>query len=504
MTNSKKEEILSETAKTSVCNVSTYSGTQIRNRMMHFAVSSEFEFYLTSMKTDPKTEQILLNPEISLLVHIPGETFPENKEIEVMGVANLIKDKEEREKAVEFLIERSPVVAQLKQYGKLDMLSFIKVLPRWVKFRHVKDVLEGVPPTVIEFERSFSFDSDLEKFKRKIKAWIHETRYPFLTITVVPVLLGTAVAWAEKSLFNLSYFLLTLLGAVCLHLGTNMVNDYFDHKSGNDQTNNEFVRPFSGGARMIQLGLLTPLEVLIGAILFFILGSAIGIYLTVKCGLFILLLGLIGVVSGFFYTSPVFNWASKGIGELLVGLNFGVLISIGSYYVQTGIFSPVVFWASLPLGILITSILWINGLPDFKADKKVGKNTLVVRLGRKTAAGIFGYLILGSYLLLGIGIAAGYLPPLTLIALVTLPLAFRAAGYAKKYYDNPFEMAPGNGFTIICFNVVGLLLVFSFLLNSAHMILVLGFSLISAIYILWNWQVIKSQKETFMKLKEIV
>ena len=96
------------------------------------------------------------------------------------------------------------------------------------------------------------------------------------------------------------YFILTLLGAVSLHLGTNIINDYFDHKSGNDEANNEFVRPFSGGSRMIQLGLLTPLEVLTAAIIFFAVGIFIGLYLTFKCGLPVLILGLIGVISGFF------------------------------------------------------------------------------------------------------------------------------------------------------------------------------------------------------------
>ncbi|MDD5686545.1 MAG: 1,4-dihydroxy-2-naphthoate octaprenyltransferase [Elusimicrobia bacterium] len=502
MTNS-KEEILNEINKASICCVSTYSGIKIKNRMMHFAVSPDFNFYLSSMKTDPKTKQILLRSEVSMLIYIPGNTFPDDKEIELTGYAQMVRE-ENKECAVQLLIKRSPVVSQLSQYNKLDMLAFIKIIPLQIKFRHVKDILQGISPTVIGFEQNQTSISDWDRFKKKINAWITETRYPFLSVTVLPVLLGTTIAFVKKSIFNPIYFVLALLGTVSLHLGTNIINDYFDHKSGNDEINNEFVRPFSGGSRMIQMGLLTPLEVLTGALMFFIVGSGIGLYLVYKCGLSVLLLGLIGVISGFFYTAPLFNWASKGIGELLVGLNFGVLVSLGSYYVQTGTFSWEVFWASLPLGILVTAILLINEFPDYTADKKVSKNTQVVRLGKEKSANIFGYIMISSYVVLVAGVIAGYLPKIILFGLISLPFAIQSVIYAKKFHSNSSDMAIGNGFTILCFNIVSVISIISYLWLSLRNLYLLPILFLASVFIVWNYKAVIRQKETFLRLKEII
>ncbi|MDI6757726.1 MAG: prenyltransferase, partial [Endomicrobiia bacterium] len=322
--------ILSEVNEAAVCCVSTLAGDHIKNRMMHFAVTPDFRFYLTSMKDDPKTKQLALCPRISILAHIAGGGFTEAKEMEVAGRGEIIEDENGRRKAIGLLMDRSPVVAQMAQYGKLGLLSFIEVVPQSIKFRRVKDILQGIKPTIIDFGRTTSaIGDDMARLRRKIGAWVAETRYPFLMVTAIPVVLGASVAWMRQGIFKPLYFILTLAGAACLHLGANIINDYFDHKSGNDEANTQFVRPFSGGSRVIQNGLLTPLEVLAGAAAFFALGSAIGIFLTYKIGWPILILGIIGVVSGVFYTAPVLSWAKRGIGESLVGVNFGVLVALG-------------------------------------------------------------------------------------------------------------------------------------------------------------------------------
>src|SRR4030067_850233 len=218
--------------------------------------------------------------------------------------------------------------------------------------------------------------------KSKLRIWIAELRAPFLTATLVSIFLGTAIAWARNDAFNLEYFLLALLGGVFLHLGANVANDYFDHKSGNDEVNKEFVRPFSGGSRMIQSGLLTPREVFAGAITLYALAFLIGLYLTWARGVFVLVLGLIGVFSGFSYTSPPFNWASKGVGEALVGLNFGTLMTFGAYYVQTQRLAWEPLVAAVPVSFFITAVLYINEFPDYSADKDTGKKNIGGRFGR--------------------------------------------------------------------------------------------------------------------------
>ena len=215
----------------------------------------------------------------------------------------------------------------------------------------------------------------------KLKLWLLELRAPFLTASVVPVVLGAVIGWQRVGAFHWGYFLLTLVAAMSIHAGTNIANDYFDHLSGNDPVNVEFVSPFTGGSRLIQEGLLSPREVLMESLFFFALGSAIGLYLTWARGPIVLVLGLIGLFSGFFYTAPPIYLAKWGIGEFFVGLNCGFLITLGSYYVQTRslTWEPIV--AAIPVACLIAAVLWINEFQDVPADHAVGKDTLVVRLG---------------------------------------------------------------------------------------------------------------------------
>jgi len=326
---------------------------------------------------------------------------------------------------------------------------------------------------------------------RKLKSWIIELRSSFLTATIVSILLGASTAWARNNVFNIQYFLLTLLGGVFLHLGANVANDYFDHKSGNDEVNREFVRPFSGGSRTIQLGLLTPREVLSGALLFFALGTSIGLFLTWVRGPFVLFLGLVGLFSGFFYTAPPFNLASRGIGEIFVGVNFGALMTLGAYYVQTQTLTSETLVASIPVSLLIAAVLYINEFPDYAADKAVGKNTLVVRLGRRLAVYGYALMILGAFASILISVLGGVTPIVTLIALAPLPLAVEATLHARKFYSNSLALVPSNALTIACHLFTSLLLSLGYLLYgvktmNAIFVLVLtsiGFCVFSTAYL---------------------
>jgi len=304
--------------------------------------------------------------------------------------------------------------------------------------------------------------------KIKLKSWIIELRSSFLTATMVSIFLGTAIAWARNSIFNPEYFLLALIGGVFLHLGTNVANDYFDHKSGNDEVNKEFVRPFSGGSRTIQLGLLTPREVLSGALLFFALGTSIGLFLAWTRGPFVLVLGLVGLFSGFFYTAPPFNLANRGIGEIFVGVNFGALMTLGAYYVQTQTVALEPLVASIPVSLLIAAVLYINEFPDYAADKAVGKNTMVVRLGRSRAVYGYALMTLGAFASIFISVLGGITPINTLLGLVPLPLAVEATLHARKFYSNSFALVPANALTIVCHLFTSLLLSLGYLWHGIH------------------------------------
>ncbi len=301
----------------------------------------------------------------------------------------------------------------------------------------------------------------------KLQIWLAEVRAPFFTATIVPILLGAVIAWARTGTVHFGLFLLAMLGGLLLHTGTNVANDYFDHRSGTDDVNVEFVRPFTGGSRMIQNGLLTPREVISGALAAFALACVVGLYLAYVRGPLIIVLGLIGIFSGFFYTAPPFNLVSRGIGEFFIGLNFGVLMTLGSYFVQTGqlAWEPVV--ASIPVGLLIAGVLYINEFQDAPADGTVGKDHLVVRLGRKRAA--WGYLLMmvATYAVIVLAAVLRITSPFTLVALATLPVAVRAVGVARSHYDEYLKLVPANAATVFIHLLTGLLLSAGYLLDKA-------------------------------------
>jgi 1,4-dihydroxy-2-naphthoate octaprenyltransferase len=188
-----------------------------------------------------------------------------------------------------------------------------------------------------------------------------------------------------------------------------------------------------------------------------------GLYLTWVRGLFVLVLGSIGLISGIFYTGAPFNWASRGIGEALVGMNFGALMTLGAYYVQTRILSIEPLIASIPVSLLIAAVLYINEFPDYSADKAVGKNTLVVRLGRNRAASGYMLIVAGSYAIVFLNVLFGTTPPHTLLALIPLPLALKAIKLASKFHSEPFRLAPANALTIVFHFLTSLLVSFGYL-----------------------------------------
>lgn len=500
-------EVMEVLKQIEVAAVATAAGDRTRTRMTHFAPDEDFTIYLASMKGDPKTLQITQRPSVSLLVHQPGESVVESKEVEIIGSAFIVKDKEEREKALAMDAKRSPVVKYLMETGNQDVLDVIKVVPETIKFRIFKEIVQGTPPTVLEFPKNRKVVSDWSLVKAKASNWLVELRWGFLTATVVPIFLGAAVAWFKTGALHWGYFILTFLAALLFHAGTNVMNDYHDHKSGNDEVNREFVRPFSGGSRVIQMGLLTPLEVMFGALLFFIVGSVIGIYLAWARGWELLVLGAIGLISGMFYTGWIFNWGSRGVGELMVGLNFGPLMALGAYFVQTGSLSWTPVIAAIPVGLLIAAVLYINEFPDFAADKAVGKNTLVVRLGREKAWFLYAFIMAGPYLAVVFSIIAGVLPVITLLALLTLPISVRAVLHARKHHSSSFDLVPANALTVTTHLATGLLLTLAIawgrvgLEGAGYMVLL---TLLFLGFVIYMHRAVEKQKKAFLGLKQAV
>ncbi len=291
----------------------------------------------------------------------------------------------------------------------------------------------------------------------KAKIWFLELRAPFFTAAILPVLIGAAFVFWERSTFDLALVLITVAGTISLHAGTNMINDYFDYKSGDDPRN-QARTPFNGGSPFIVNGMLKPKSVLIAAFLAFAVGGLIGLYLAWTITWWILPLGIVGGLLGLLYVAPKVNLAARGVGEIAVGLGFGPLMTLGTYLVLTGEVTLNSFLVGLPIGFLILLVLYINQFPDMEADASVGKNHWVVRLGRRRAR--IGYpIILGiTYGFVAVAIVIGVIPVLSLLFLLTLPFAFKASKIVLANPDQVRALVPAQALTIQTHLLGGLLL----------------------------------------------
>nr|MBN2276262.1 1,4-dihydroxy-2-naphthoate octaprenyltransferase [candidate division Zixibacteria bacterium] len=291
-----------------------------------------------------------------------------------------------------------------------------------------------------------------------IKKWITAARTPFFTGIGIPIIFGAALAYYQVGEFQWMLFFITLTGGIFAHAAANMANDYFDHKSTDDDINENYT-PFSGGSRVIQKKILKPGSVLTAALVCWGMALAAGIYLTMMTpGYWIIALAVMGFIGGFFYTASRYAFSYNRIGELAILINFGILPVMGSYYVQTGQFTWLSFWSSLPIGFLITAILYINQYPDYLADKSVGKNHLVVTLGKKRARYGYYFLIFGNYAIIILAVAFARLTPYALLALLSLPIALKTVRLFSREFDKIAELIPAQAGTIQVHLVTGLLM----------------------------------------------
>jgi 1,4-dihydroxy-2-naphthoate octaprenyltransferase len=295
----------------------------------------------------------------------------------------------------------------------------------------------------------------------KLEVWAKELRIPFLSLPIIFVPLGITVALLD-GYFNLVYGILTLIGIVCIHASVNVLNDYFDFKSGIDTATTP--TPFSGGSRVLPENLLTPRSVLIGGIILLAIGSLIGLYFLYIFNFPPLLIALISIaiITSVAY-SPVLS--KIGVGEVFVFLNFGPLLFTGVYYIQSGgLISTEAMVVGSIVGLMTTGILYINQFPDTDADKSKGRFHLVARLGKKRAAGIYKYIVNASYVIIILGIVTFTIPPTTIIALITIPKFRVANAILQKEYEKIMELIPAMGNTVMGTIQSGILLLVGYLI----------------------------------------
>src|SRR3954471_19356496 len=220
-----------------------------------------------------------------------------------------------------------------------------------------------------------------------------------LPAAIAPVLVGTAAAIEQHGdLRRVGAFIAALIGSIFIQIGTNLANDYSDAKRGADTVDR------LGPVRVTAAGLVAPRSVLIATWLAFGIAVLAGIYLATVAGVVIVLVGAASIAAGVLYTGGPRPYGYAGMGELFVFLFFGLVAVNGSYYVQLERLDWLPFWFSLSVGFLSTAILVVNNVRDIDTDRRAGKRTLAVRLGRERPRLLYAALVAGAFLVLPLGL----------------------------------------------------------------------------------------------------
>jgi len=282
-----------------------------------------------------------------------------------------------------------------------------------------------------------------------LQAWFLACRPKTLTVSLSPVIVGSAVAWHETGTLLWLPLLAAAFGAACIQIGTNLFNDVGDFLRGTDTPGR------LGPKRATAEGWLTPAAVRAGAWLAFALAFLCGIYLAWHGGWPIIVIGLCSLAAGWAYTGGPKPIAYGPLGELFVFIFFGLVAVGGSYFLQTLAITPTALLAATLVGLHAAAVITVNNYRDHDGDAANGKNTLAVRLGRPATRHLYAAQVLAPYLLLPLLAGLGW--P-ALLPLLTLPLAGRLIG---RFYREP----PGPVFNHILAATAGLQLLFALMLT---------------------------------------
>ena len=263
-------------------------------------------------------------------------------------------------------------------------------------------------------------------------------RLPFLTATLVPILLALAWATTQPGLsVDWLQFALVLAGGLALHIAANTLNDHYDWKRGTDQANNDYFLPFTGGSRSVELGLISNRGMLAVGATALAVALALGVTLALMGRVWVLGFGLAGALLGWAYTAPPLRLAARrGLGELDSFLNFGPLMTAGAVYGFTGHLGLDAWLVGIPVGLLTLAILWVNEFPDAPSDRATGKNHLVATLGTQRARWVYPVIVFGAFASAGILVLTGVAHWAILLGLLALPMAVMNSRAVIRDYAN--------------------------------------------------------------------
>lgn len=263
-----------------------------------------------------------------------------------------------------------------------------------------------------------------------LRIWLMAARPKTLPVGLAPVLVGTALA-GSADVFEPLRFAAALLGALFIQVGANLSNDYSDARRGADTEDR------LGPVRVTAGGLVPPRQVLIATYVTFGLAILCGAYLIAVAGWELLLVGAASIVAGVLYTGGPRPYGYEGFGELFVFLFFGIVAVAGSFFVQTEVLVWEAFALAVPVGLLAAAVLVVNNVRDLDTDRRAGKRTLAVRLGRERTRALFAAMIYVSFLLAPVTWLFGPLGPWLLLPFLALPLAAPVVRAVRTRTDGP-------------------------------------------------------------------
>jgi len=422
-----KDKILDLLNRSDFMTLSTSVAGNSSAANVYFA-NDGLDIYFFTFNPSRKAVQISMNHKVQCVIRPDGEDGI--KELQIDAYASKVTDEDEVEKAKKAILNVTEAFSEYMHDDFLitnDVIGYYKIQPTTIKYVdfYAEKQFEWME---VPENRIGLFKEVKNNILNTLKYWVTVVRAPFLTATIAPIMLGSAIAYKQFGVFDWSIFWMVLFGAVCAQIGTNNINDYFDHKSRNDEMN-KLASPFNGGSRAIQSGLITPTNMLLLSIFFFSCTILVGLNLNNlffegRMDSVLMYLGYLGVFLGVMYTG-FFKLAYNGLGDLAVFIGFGPLMVYGAALMQNLAVAPtqsidpiVTLFYSVPVGIFIALVLFINCFQDYNADKAANKNSWVVKLA-------------------GPGEKANYRKPFSVwksLMVISFLLIVGASVYAQNYF----------------------------------------------------------------------
>jgi len=302
-----------------------------------------------------------------------------------------------------------------------------------------------------------SFYERLKKIESFVLLWFRAIRIKFILASIIAVSNGIAISYWKTGTIDPGYALLTYFGIMCLHISVDLLNDYSDFKRGID-TNTQRTR-YSGGTGVIPENLINPKIIYFAGVIFLIFGGLTGLYFVTIKGIVILILLTFAIISIYFYSTNIVN---AGLGELFVAIK-GCMIVMGTYYIQSDTIDLTSVFVGIIVGLLSSVVLLVTSFPDYDADKKGGRRTLVILSGKENSVKIFIAIIMVTYGMIIGGAILNIIPIFSIIGLLSIPFGVKAISKLRKFNDTS-QLVSSMANSILYSRICGLLLAISFII----------------------------------------